>query len=99
MKIYISGQISNIPYEHAKEKFKWTKTFLIHKGYTVVSPIDITKYEDGKKWESYMKECIHALMTCDAIYMLPCWANSKGAKMEYRIAKKLKMKIFYKGEI
>lgn len=40
-----------------------------------------------------MKFCIENLMNCDAIYLLYDWRMSKGAVLEYAIAKELGLKI------
>ena len=44
-------------------------------------------------YTDYMREDIKILARCNAICMLPGWKHSKGARLEYRIAKILNMQI------
>ena len=44
-------------------------------------------------WQGYMRMGIWQLMTCEAIYLMPGWAGSKGAAMEYSIAKTLGLEV------
>lgn len=43
----------------------------------------------------YMKVDIKAMLECDAVLMLPGWIFSKGAMIEWIIAKLFKIKVFY----
>jgi hypothetical protein len=98
MRVYVSGKITGLPMEAVKEKFAWHSSFLLAKGYTPVNPIEVSPYEKGKAWHDYMKEDIAELLTCDAIYMLRDWGQSKGARVEYQIAREMGMYIFFEGE-
>lgn len=98
MKIYVSGKISGLPLEQAKEKFKWHVEFLREKGHEVVSPFEINEIKPEKTWGDYMENDIKHLVECDAIYMISDWRKSTGARIEYMIAKKLKLEILYHGE-
>jgi len=68
MKIYISGKISGIE-EEAFKIFEACEKELMEQGFEVVNPMKLTHHHD-KSWESYMKECIEALLSCGSIYML-----------------------------
>ena len=106
MKIYISGKISDLPIEAAKAKFKWHAGFLELKGYEPVNPFDVEpifekalpEYSKDDIWGIFMAADIKELFACDAIYMLKDWGQSKGARVEYAIAKEIGLKIFYEGE-
>lgn len=37
---------------------------------------------------------IEMLMGCEAIFMLPCWTKSKGARIEKMIAQEMGLKLF-----
>lgn len=89
-RIYIAGKITGIEdeapffFEHAEDEF--TKN-----GYKAINPMKLP-HDHDKSWESYMRECIAALVTCDYIFLLPNWTESKGARLEQAIAHNLKIK-------
>ena len=41
-------------------------------------------------------DLVEALEFCDAIYMLPCYTDSRGAKLEHRTATKMGITIYYR---
>ena len=64
-------------------------------GFTVVCPTEVCD-ETGLTWQEYLrKDLIAMLADCNAIYLLPCWFNSKGAKLERKVAYDLGFKEFY----
>lgn len=93
MKIYISGKISGIE-DSACAIFEKAGNELVKSGYKVVNPMKLP-HDHDKRWESYMKEDLKALMDCDEIFMLENWETSRGAKIEYDLASKLGIKISY----
>jgi hypothetical protein len=93
-KVYISGKISGIE-EEAEQRFKDAEVYLSeYLNYEVVNPMTIN-HEHDKSWQSYMKADIREMMSCDAIFMLTNWTDSKGAEIERRIALDLGIKIIY----
>lgn len=98
LKIYISGKITGLPIKNVIEKFKWHAAFLKLKGYSPINPVEINPFDESKTWHDYMIEDVRVLLKCDAIYMLKDWGQSKGARLEYQIAKELGLKIFFEGE-
>lgn len=89
-KVYISGPMTGIQ-DYNRGAFIEAEKLLRVKGYDAVNPHDI-KLEKGSTYEDYMKADIKALLECDYIYMLEGWKESKGACMEYQIAKFLGIK-------
>lgn len=88
IKIYIAGAITGHDLQERRETFmKWQKYFE-DRGYAVVNPMELPHNHD-KTWESYMKECIVALVDCTTIFLIDGWEESKGAQLELDIAKKL----------
>lgn len=98
-KIYISGKISGLPMNNVIDKFNLHAAFLKLRGYEPVNPIYVSPYREDKQWHDYMVDDIAALFQCDAIYMLADWGQSRGARIEYQIAKELGLKIIFQGEL
>ena len=98
MKIYISGKISGYDLKEAELKFNVSESFLESKGYEPVNPFKVSEYHPAKEWHHYMIDDISALFECDAIYLHTDWGQSKGARIEYQIAKELNLKVFFEGE-
>ena len=86
-KVYISGKITGREKEAEKE-FAEAEKKLTAAGLTPVNPFSFNKDHD-QTWESYMRVCIIELCKCNTIYMLPNWKDSRGARLEYKLAKKL----------
>lgn len=96
-QIYISGMITGLPYDEAYKSFEDAETEIrtgTKKIFDIVNPMKLPHLHD-KTWESYMKEDLKELLSCDAIYMLKDWYKSKGATIEWEIAKQLGMEVIY----
>ncbi len=89
MRIYISGKITGLPIEEVKEKFKKASKEVASSGHWPVNPLEISPFEESKSWIDYMADDIKELLSCDAIYLLKDWNQSKGARIEFVIAKEL----------
>lgn len=97
--IYISGPITGV--ENWQENFNQAEEELLemHGAFLVVNPVHLAEYVekgfalkgDVPGYADYMRHDIKSLCDCDAICMLPNWRKSKGARLEYRIAKALDM--------
>lgn len=65
-------------------------------GADVVNPVDLCadldetfaagKLSKAELWNACMRRCIAAMMACDEIIYLPGFENSRGARIEHRIA-------------
>lgn len=84
-KIYISGQISGLPYDEVVAKFKEAEERLQAQGYETVNPMK-NGLPDNAPWELHMALDIVQLLGCETIYLLPDWQQSKGATLEKKIA-------------
>lgn len=100
MKVYISGPISND--KDASAKFKAAEEYLRSKGYEPVNPelIPFPKYNqadfgDDGVWKYFMHQAIQKMMACQHIYMLKGWTESRGARIEWDLARDLGMIIHY----
>lgn len=89
-RIYISGRISGLTPEEVRVKFNRAHEQLVQTcpGWHVVNPLTLHQAEE-QEWIDYMATDIAELLKCEAIYMLPDWAQSRGARLEYTIAREL----------
>lgn len=94
MKIYISGKITGVPLEESNIKFGLIEFLLNKAGHVAVNPMKLNHSHD-QAWESFMKVDIAELMTCDAIYMLKDWHESKGACIEHTLATYLGISVYF----
>ena len=87
MKVYISGRISGMNYEDARQLFLNAEERLKAKGYETFNPFSYCEEKfsgkGGMSWEGYMMELLPYISQCDAIYMLDGWRESYGANIEY----------------
>lgn len=99
-RIYIAGPMrgyadDNFPaFERAAARFRAL-------GHDVVSPHELTETVHGGARDlpprTYMQTDIAALITCDAIALLPGWERSTGARCEATIAVTLGLAFFHGG--
>lgn len=95
MTIYISGPITKNPdYKQDFMNAEAELNRMFHHKADIINPVFLTTVKNGS-WEFYMRVCLKALADCDTIFMLKGWRRSKGARLEYKIAKKLNMKVLY----
>ena len=92
MKIYISGKVTGEDYLLTVQKFKIYENCLKRKGYDVVNPMN--HIEKDTEWNEAMRKALIVMLDCDAIFLLDDWSESKGAKIEFKIAFDLNYKIF-----
>jgi hypothetical protein len=91
VKTYLAGPMTghpdlNFPLFHAEARR------LRDSGHEVVNPADIN-VDPTKGWEDCMRADIAALVTCDAIALLPGWVHSRGALLEHHIATQLGLQV------
>jgi len=91
-KVYISGPITGKDEKEYKNDFNSTELWLTGLGYDVVNPVSDGIVE-GWGWSDYMRRDIKQLCSCDYIYFIKGWENSKGCCLEYNIAFQLGIKI------
>lgn len=93
-KIYIAGRVSGIAYEEAFLNFARAEMYWSCKGYDVVNPTRLCDKSWG--WWRCMAVCLWNLLKCDGVYFMANWKYSRGARIEYQVAKLLNKDIFLK---
>ena len=87
MRIYISGQISNLEKSDYMERFATAEKESTEQGYSVVNPAKVNaQLPEDTTYEEYMKMSFCMLDMCIAIFMLKGWKKSCGANREYGYA-------------
>lgn len=97
-KIYLSGPISSLPLEAARRAFKQAEATLQAQGWEVVNPLDNGLPVDAP-WEQHLAEDVLQMLTCKAVYMLRGWENSQGARLEYALAQRVKMRVIFETQM
>ena len=99
MRIYISGQISNLEKSDYMERFAKTEKELTEQGWSVVNPAKVNaQLPEDTRYEEYMKMCFCMLDMCEAIYMLKNWNKSCGANRELGYAMARNIIIMFEKE-
>lgn len=95
-KIYISGKITGLSIEEAKQRFNKAAFELTAKyGCEVINPIRLFPEGADLTWEEYLEVCLIALKDCDAIYYLNNYKDSRGAMRERKQAQEDKLTELY----
>lgn len=94
MKIYIAGAIGKLPESEFIPKFACAAHGLWLLNFKVINPVTLP-HEHDRSWKAYMREDLNALKGCEAIFMLNCWEESRGARIENWFAKRYNKLIIY----
>ena len=92
-RIYLAGPMTGIP-EFNYPAFHAEAARLRALGYHVENPAE-NPDPACKSWAGYMRMALAQLVTCDAIYLLKGWENSKGARIERALATELNIQLQY----
>lgn len=87
MKVFISGPMTGIE-KYNRPSFNAAARKLKKAGHIVLNPAMLP---DGMQHHEYMKVCFAMVDIADAIYQLPGWEKSKGARMEHERAAMLRL--------
>jgi len=91
-RIYISGPMTGMP-EHNFPAFHAVADRLRKAGWSVVNPAENFKGRTDLPREAYMRMDVALMATCNAIAMLPMWRESRGARVEYLLAREMGMEL------
>ena len=93
-RIYISGKISGLPIEQATYNFAESAKICEREGKKPINPM--TFKHPLRFWIGYMVIDIIMLLTCSEIYLQSDWFESKGARIECKVAKFFRKKLIVK---
>lgn len=100
MKVFLIGPISHggtLPLDKVHVnvmRFEHYARRLKEFGYEPIHEAVIRKRESDRiSWEAALKRSILRMLSCDAVYLLPGWQRSRGARLETMIAGELGMTI------
>lgn len=97
-RIYISGPMTGVPGLN-RGAFADAARGLRSEGLEAVNPHEIgDALGIDTSWLGYMREDIKALMDCDAVLALEDWQQSRGARIEVRLAIALGLPVYYSVE-
>ncbi len=91
-RIYIAGPMTGLA-EHNFPAFHATADRLRQAGWDVVNPAENFGGRTDLPHETYLRADVALLVGCDAIAMLPGWEDSRGARLEYLLARELGMPV------
>ena len=91
MRLYLAGRIRGEPNYHAN--FARAAQKLRQDGYDVFNPAAAN--QEGRSLGAIMAYLLPRVCECEAIAMQRGWWRSGGARIEWLLAKYLKLKIIY----
>lgn len=92
MKLYIAGPMTGLP-EYNFPAFHAAAAHLRGMGHEVVNPAELPAPDDPT-WPNYMRGALRAMLTCEAVVLLPGWPRSNGARLERMVADRLGMPVY-----
>lgn len=97
-KIYISGPITGCKNSN-RDAFEFASRRIYLNGATPINPFTVcADVPDGSPWRVYMRECLRGELDADKVLMLKGWRRSRGARVEWILAKLLGIKVIYRVE-
>jgi len=86
-RIYIAGPMTGLP-EHNFPAFRAAAARLVESGYEVTDPSTLGEHDDWS-WADYLRRDLPELLKCDGVALLPGWLFSRGARLEWRTARRV----------
>lgn len=92
-RVYIAGPMSGHE-DFNYPAFNQAAATLRGFGYFVENPAE-NNLPANSEWADYMKKAIPQMLTCDMVILLKGWPRSKGANIEFNLAKDLGLEVIY----
>ncbi len=108
MRVYVSGAITGLPLDEARETFGEACRLLASQGHEPLNPFEIAPWSGcacprvagdqapaggQHEWGCYLRADIAGMLACDAIYLLPGWERSHGARLELTVASAVGLRV------
>jgi hypothetical protein len=93
MRVYVAGKMSGLP-DLGFPAFHAAAAKLRAEGHEVINPAEIQP-DQTAEWGACLRDCLAALVRCDAIALLPNWDDSRGARLERHVARELGLTTIY----
>jgi hypothetical protein len=92
--VYIGGKMTGLP-DWGEESFRDAEDYLrSNTDWAVINPARSFCGVKTLPRPVYLRYCVHALLQVGQVVFIPGWMDSKGAKLEYSIAKELNLPIY-----
>lgn len=98
MKTYISGKISGLEHNQAEQRFQEAEELLHSINLKPVNPMK-NGLKHCSSWNDHIVRDIELLLSCKAILMLSNWRESKGARIEKKIADEMEMVVLFENNV
>lgn len=96
MVIYIAGKITNLDYEEAESLFLAAETVIEKAGHEPLNPMKLVEQSGTRCYNELLLDALSIVLAyADALYMLPNWRQSLGARIEHAIAVEKGLPIYY----
>lgn len=92
IRVYVAGKMTGLP-DFNFPAFHAKAAQLRALGYHVENPAENPVPPCGGTWEGYMRMAVAQLATCTHIHLLPGWEDSRGARIEQRLAAELGLEV------
>ena len=95
MKIYIAGKITGLDEDVAFAEFEAAEGLIASLGHEPLNPMKLVDQSLGREYEEYLLDALRiVLIDATAVYFLPNWMDSFGARIEHAIATERLMPIY-----
>jgi len=91
-RIYVSGPMTGLP-NHNFPAFHAAAARLREAGWEVINPAENFGGRTDLPRETYLRADVILVAQCEAMALLPGWQESRGAKLEYLLARELGMPV------